>query len=274
VQNGIYTPARDAVKPAQPQCSTSDCAWFPFDTVDVCVSTRDVTDKLAISAQSLSPLDTPGINLGNLPSDAALRNASLPNGAYLLGGPSTYNLNLTTMAAAPRSLAFADSPDVTAAALANLFAVYTTQTGTLPAGANDSATFRAVELVLHLCVGSYVADVTDGVANATQTRSTFGVRSNDSGQWTLNAPQPDKSYAVDADAAKRLGAYLAAQLAGTYSAALGRGAAGRSGASDALGAALFLDSPAVPAEAADVDGRMKQTVYNVSRNVATNLANT
>ncbi len=110
-----------------------------------------------------------------LGEDTVVRNASLPNGVFLIGGADSYNLNMSSAPGIDNlgTLAFAEEPDVLSPAkLASFFIVYTHQTSQEEL---EPSAFRAMEVMLHFCVNTYEVSVTQGIATTTQLSLEPGV---------------------------------------------------------------------------------------------------
>lgn len=85
IQLGIYSPVDMDLAPLPPNCGSKGCQAQTFSSLSVCSRTADVTSRLRVSDPTrASELD---INL-NLPATTLVRNASLPNGVYLVGSVS------------------------------------------------------------------------------------------------------------------------------------------------------------------------------------------
>jgi len=288
IQQGLFGAAHEAVAGVAPRCSSGECRWpaAGVSSLTVCVATADVSDRLNVT----QTWDwTRAAQLG-LPPAAALSGAHLPNGAGLVGGGGeAYNLNLTTARAADggggpagATLAFADRADLRAAAIADLFVVYTNRTG--PAAGAGAAGggpvgFRAVEVLLHFCVATYRAAVTAGepstelTGTATHVLTTNGTPD---GRLVLGTGSGNtaRNYTVDVEYVGKLHRYVASTLAGTYSASLGSGAVGHTSAGDAYGTALYNSRSEGGGAAPGGDEWLSDAIFNVTSNVAQSLTNT
>ncbi|KXX82901.1 hypothetical protein MMYC01_200620 [Madurella mycetomatis] len=186
IQSGIYHPVSREVPHLQPICSSGECQWRNFSSLAVCAAVADITDRLTITNQTRpGRLVPPG---GTSSTNEPLLHASLPNGLYLLGSTSTYNLNISwprgsnnnaglgsqqqqqgeeSFLPSRTSLAFSDQDGRVSSAIANFFLIYTNQTGELPAlGSQQEGVFRAVEVLFHFCVNTYQVSTSHGVSTS------------------------------------------------------------------------------------------------------------
>lgn len=186
IQSGIYHPVSREVPHLQPICSSGECQWRNFSSLAVCAAVADITDRLTITNQTRpARLVGPG---GSSSTNEPLLHASLPNGLYLLGSTSTYNLNISwprgnsnnaglgsqqqqqgeeSFLPSRTSLAFSDQDGRVSSAIANFFLVYTNQTGELPAlGSQQEGVFRAAEVLFHFCVNTYQVSTSRGVSTS------------------------------------------------------------------------------------------------------------
>lgn len=278
MQQGIYSPISEPLSAITPACSSGRCLWDDFQSLAVCVDMNDVTDYLHVS----SMIDAAGFNL-NLPAESRVRNASLSNGAYLLGGPNTYNLNIsfpyssangTSSDPRDKTLSFIEQPDLLEAALADFVVIYTNDT-TGPV----AAPFRAVEVLMHFCVNTYAATVREGVAQTTRLASDTNItaaakNSSVADLLSLAGAEDGRSFTVNSTYALLLGDYLRQTISGAYSLRLGDQAVGRTGASDAVGAALYVGDLLTGLTEFNNDALRRQAIMNITENVATSLSNT
>ncbi|EON98309.1 hypothetical protein UCRPA7_6185 [Phaeoacremonium minimum UCRPA7] len=234
---------------------------------------NDVTDYLHVS----SAIDATGFKL-NLPAESQVRNASLSNGAYLLGGPKTYNLNISfpytsgyVNSSDPRdkTLSFIEQPDLLKAALADFFVIYTNDTS-----GPVAAPFRAVEVLMHFCVNTYAAAVREGVSQTTRLASGTNVTESTNSADLLSLSGDGRNFTINTTYALLLGDYLRQTLSGTYSLRLGDQAVGRTGASDAVGAALYVGDLLKSLTESNNDALRHQAIRNITENVAISLSNT
>jgi hypothetical protein len=156
--------------PLQPLCSSGSCQWQNFSSLAVCSAVADVSDRLTISNHE----------------------ARLPNGLFLVGGTTTYNLNVSwprgssgsssstsdgtdgreSFLPARTSLAFSEQDGRVSSAIADFFLVYTNQTGDGLASSDSQqqqqqqAVFRAAEVLLHFCVNTYQSSTAGGVSTS------------------------------------------------------------------------------------------------------------
>ncbi|KAL8400731.1 hypothetical protein RB594_000946 [Gaeumannomyces avenae] len=309
IQLGIYSPVDLDVTPLPPICGPKGCQSQTFSSLSVCSRTEDVTSRLSVSDPvKASELD---VNL-NLPSATLVRNASLPNGVYLVGSADTYNLNMSTPASAragssPQplagSLSFTNQSDLAAAAISNFFVIYTNSTRqpspkVTPSNNRDGddddddddddkrheepVSFRAVEVLLHFCVGTYEATAAGKTVRKSTTTDLL-LPPAPRGQpksLVVFAAQAGRNYSVDPEAVRPLSGYMTSAFAGAYSAGMGpAGAAvvGYTGTSDAFGSAMFGAARArgqVFEKDGSADETMRQAVANITGNVAMSLTNT
>ena len=282
IHQGIYHDANEPFPHVQPTCGSGECHWAPFDSLAVCASTKDISERLMVSEQT-----TPsklGIDLG-LEAHAPVRKASLPNGVFLVGGADDYSANISSapggdgygFAAGGASLAFAQGADAASTALASIYIIYTHSMAEGPAAGEA---FRAKEVMLRFCVNTYEISVSQGAADTRQLGSETRVskRTSDmpsSAAVTLLRARDDSStkiYGISSGHAAVLGRYLESTFTGTYSTGGGGKAVRSTAASDALGAAMY-EARAVGGRATEVDTE-GAAIENVMRNVATSLTNT
>ncbi|TLD27313.1 hypothetical protein PspLS_04552 [Pyricularia sp. CBS 133598] len=270
IQNGIYNPADVPITHLAPICSSRECEAQKFSSLAVCSRTEDISNRLQILSDPLAEdLNT---RLG-LDGTRQVRNASLSNGAYLIGSIDTYNLNITSPVlvsdetkSANTSFAFSDQPNLMAAAISNVFIIYTKQAsfqepGSSSPGSSDT-TFGAIEVLFHFCVSEYTVSGTEMGQQITQFKTRVEER-------TLVLSDAVKDYKVDRNSAAALMRYMASTFYGTFSAAMGSGALGYTGTSDALGFSMFgASSQTLPERDRLV------AVRNLTENVATSLTNT
>jgi hypothetical protein len=105
IQQGIYNPVNEGYPALSPICSSAECKWSRFSSLGVCASVQDVTEYLTIS--NSSKLATPNL-LDSTSPGTPLQNVSLPNGVFLVGGISSYYLNVSV--SGPLEEANIDSP--------------------------------------------------------------------------------------------------------------------------------------------------------------------
>lgn len=140
IYTGLNYPVQDALDLNPPTCSTSECTWPLFDTLEVCAKTWNVTKHLTVTESSR------GIN-----------NFSLSNGAFLHANTDPYSSMAWLLNGYP-SLSWA-SPDLNATAVSNFFVVYYDPTYTEPS---------AVEVLLHMCVRTYNISMSENVISKKQ----------------------------------------------------------------------------------------------------------
>ncbi|KAM7202375.1 Protein of unknown function (DUF3176) domain containing protein, partial [Rhypophila sp. PSN 637] len=188
IQHGIHyytdnnSPAIPLLPPIAPQCSTPSCQFPLFSSLAVCVDKADISHRLSIIKPSTTSSN----------SKTSLRNASLPNGAYLLGSTGTCNLNISSPSSAVpgtsshgrrqadiltenATIAFIDQPDKLSAAIANFFFIYTNQSSRGSSAQDEEAAFSAVEVLVHFCVDTYNISVTQGVPKTELVNSSTSV---------------------------------------------------------------------------------------------------
>jgi hypothetical protein len=183
IQTALFTPANETIPLLPPACSTGDSRFRPFTSLSVCLATNDVTSQLAVTS----------------------RLASLPNGAFLSGSAETAVLNISP----GTTISYDNDPNLVLASIADIFIIYTNPT---------TSSFRALEVLLHFCVNSYIANVTNGVASTSQTASTTRILSNTTDELVLGGPEAHdgRIYTIDASLAKVLNAYMVDVFAGSY----------------------------------------------------------
>ncbi|TLS28593.1 hypothetical protein PpBr36_00847, partial [Pyricularia pennisetigena] len=270
IQNGIYNPVDEPIINLAPVCRSKECEVQKFSSLAVCSRTEDISNRLQISADSLA--DELSTRLG-LDSSRQVRNASLSNGAYLTGSTDTYNVNITSpllvyddTKPANISFAFSDQPNLMAAAISNIFIIYTKQASFQepgsPSPVSDTA-FGAMEILFHFCVADYT--VRSGIG-MDQGITPFKTRV---GERTIVLSEAGEDYRVDRNSAAALMRYMTSTFYGTFSAAMGSGAVGHTSTSDALGLSMFgASSQTLP------ESDRLAAVRNLTQNVATSLTNT
>ncbi|KAK4128919.1 hypothetical protein N657DRAFT_668058 [Parathielavia appendiculata] len=295
IHSGIYHPVDEEVPPLQPLCSTGNCQWQNFSSLAVCSAVADVSDRLAVSNQ----VTILGGSLGGANNELA-REARLPNGLFLVGSTTTYNLNVSwplgssstsgganetdgreSFLPARTSIAFPERDGRISSAIANFFLVYTSQTGELASDSQQLGVFRAAEVLLHFCVNTYEASTTGGVSTskvvhlstlATEDEASNALvrareASSSSRRVRLRAAGVKEVYSVERGDVKLLNNYILSLFSGTYSYRYGKSTAGETAISEALGLAMFGSAPL------DDDG-MRDVVQNLTTNVAISLTNT
>ncbi|KAM7209381.1 Protein of unknown function (DUF3176) domain containing protein, partial [Naviculisporaceae sp. PSN 640] len=203
--NDTSRPAIPLLPPLPPHCSTPSCQFPLFSSLAICVDTIDLSSQLTISnlstASGRTPLATAFDFLEFMPDSSttldSIRNATLPNGAYLVGSRDTCNLNITSSSSLPRgrasggdrrpvdtldalfplptdttTLGFNNQPDKLSAAIANFFIIYTNQTTSSTPNSSEETTFAAAEVLFHFCVNTYNVSVTQGVPTSEIVNST------------------------------------------------------------------------------------------------------
>ncbi|KAK3330107.1 hypothetical protein B0H66DRAFT_611357 [Apodospora peruviana] len=307
IQSGIHHLLDSSSPPQlppdiQPSCSSEsgECRWPRFSSMAVCVDVADVSDKLTIANLTT----TTGTE-----DDGMVYNASLPNGVYLLGSPTTCNLNMSSPRVANQqpasaSLAFADQDGKVPSAIVNLFVIYTNQM-TSPNNA-AAVTFRAVEALLHFCVNTYEGVTSRGVSTTTLVNMSTSVmtsagqpaavrrpststsikgrrREEEQGLLRLQTSHDDDDqvvYSVNLTDAWILHDHIVSVLSGTYSFSSSHGS---TSTSEVLGATMFrpfarrrgvAGSNSPVEEEEEEDGRLQAAVQNLLQNVATTLTNT
>ncbi|KAK4216573.1 hypothetical protein QBC37DRAFT_337604 [Rhypophila decipiens] len=277
IQHGIHyytdnnSPAIPLLPPIPPQCSTPSCQFPLFSSLAVCVDTADISHRLSITKPSTKTSH----------STTSLRNASLPNGAYLLGSTGTCNLNISSPSSAvpgtsshgPRraamadiptenaTIAFTDQPDKLSAAIANFFFIYTNQSSRGSSAQDQEAAFSAVEVLVHFCVNTYNISVTQGVPKTELVNSSTSVAQittgEEEGTRILHLQDPLSSsvgyLSVNLTATQALRDQLVSLIKGTYSSSYGDLMQGLTPASEVLGAALFESDLSTSASALAAD---------------------
>ncbi|KAH8899409.1 hypothetical protein GQ53DRAFT_836453 [Thozetella sp. PMI_491] len=291
VQEAIYHHADTPFPHSSPTCSSGECRWERVSSLAVCVSTADVSDKLSVSDE-MKTTELGADRSAN--RGIVVRNASLPNGVFLIGGPNSYSLNISSAPSWTRdpdsllqeSIAFTNESHLDSSALANFFVVYAEEgTGGVP----EPRTFRAMEIILHFCVNTYEVGVSRGIATTALVDTTTEVISNPQdeahvvpprdatssglGSVILQSRSDGKRYGVTGDHAKALRDYLESVFVGTYSSKHGAKVARSTAASDALGTAMYKGEHVGGTTAASSAEERGAVIGNVMRNVATSLTN-
>ncbi|KAF5011524.1 hypothetical protein FDECE_2355 [Fusarium decemcellulare] len=249
VQQGILTPARSRVTPIPPICRTGFCNFPEINTLGVCFVVHNVTDKLQISKARKGKNPTGGIRevLGlHIPSEdwlgrptefntderGTLMNATLPNGASLIGLPGHLVLNVSSL---PNQVSHVSENEAHMLPLAGNNSTLTFQDyqvsglmaftmiwinhGYIPIYMNDLQapvdSFRAVEVLFHICTKTYDVSVRTGVTNTTLIATNFEGQQN--GNFTIFEPASG-SVSMDVENSMMLEHYnsLRRTLYGTY----------------------------------------------------------
>ncbi|KAK1757383.1 hypothetical protein QBC47DRAFT_296287 [Echria macrotheca] len=291
VQLGIYHPTNEQLPAVPPICSSGDCQWSDFNSLAVCAATADITDKLSVSNETVRSSVASGIGLVNGQElQISFRNATLPSGAFLLGGVSTYNLNISAplppvvagsqgsenFLPTTESLGFSKLDGRTTSGIANIFVVYTNQT--LPRAGIEEHVFRAVEVLWHFCVNTYSATVTRGLSstalvNSSTILSAASVADSASDAVVLRALHDDGEYVVRRDDVRQLNTYMSELFAGTYSYAFRSQPAGRTPTSYAFGSAMFESKTSEGLNVVYTEEELRAVIANMSGNIATSLTN-
>ncbi|KAI6462311.1 hypothetical protein MCOR17_005979 [Pyricularia oryzae] len=271
IQNGIYNPAEVPIAHLPPVCGSKECETQKFSSLAVCTRTEDISSRLLVSSDPLA--DDLVTRLG-LDGTRQVRRASLSNGEYLIGSTDTYNLNISTPLLASddikspnTSFAFSNQPDLMAAAISNVFIIYTKQAsfqepGSSSPGSSDTA-FGAMEILFHFCVAEYTLN---SGTEMDQQVTQFRTRAEES---MVVLSESGKDYKIDRNSAAALTRYMTSAFHGTFSAAIGSGAVGYTGASDAVGSSMFgTSSQTLP------ERDRLASIRNLTQNVATSLTNT
>jgi len=296
IQQGVFHRVDERVLPIETSCGPEECRQSTFNSLAVCSTTVDLSERLVISNPlGIFSIDT-SLGLGS--SDMPVYKASLPNDLFLIGSASTYNLNVSSppvvstgsgqvldsgsFLPAITSLGLAGLDARVSSAVANVFAIYTNQTAEV---GQQSGTFRAVEILWYFCINKYTAAVSRGaglsalvnssavvfapVAAAVEAVPATVARRVDSHSSTatvLEARFEDETYVIRRDDVRLLNRYILSQFAGTYSSRRGKTAIGVTATSDALGTAMFARESTGSDDAGDA-------IANVTGNVATSLTN-
>jgi hypothetical protein len=283
--------------PLQPLCSTGNCQWQNFSSLAVCSAVADVSDRLTISNQARIL----GGSLGGTNNETA-HETRLPNGLFLAGSTTTYNLNVSwphgssstsgegfdgpdgreSFLPARTSLAFTSEDGRVSSAIANFFLVYTNQTAALASDSQQQAVFRAVEVLLHFCVNTYQASTSGGVSTSRVVHSSMLAAEDEASSAVISARDAPPSsrrvvlraasaeegvYSVKREDVKLLNNYLLSLFSGTYSHRYRETNRGGTATSEALGLAMFGREPRG-------DYEMRAVVSNLTTNVAISLTNT
>jgi len=287
IVEGLYYPASENLPPVHPTCSSGDCRWPNFNSLAVCATTAEITDKLIISPQISTTLTALG--LGTEATEVLIHNASLPNGIFLAGGPETYNFNMSSpllgnlpgvdasqenFLPSTASLAFPKVDGKVSGAIANAFIIYTNQTFE---SRRPESTFRAAEVMWHFCVSTYSTTVARGVStvqlvNSSTIVSSTAVDASEAGV-SLRALFDSRDYIVKRNDVRPLHRYMTEVFIGTYSYRYAKRIAGATPASHALGAAMFNAKPGGGTSEGNLEQNVKSALANVVRNVAVGLTN-
>lgn len=170
VQRGAYTSLQEPPMPLEPICTTANCTFPRYESLAVCVKTADVSAQLDVS--TAPPNGHPEYVSEDPEADPeAVVYTMLPNNVTF-DTPFAYAFRSQP---GNRSLAF-EEDEAYKTGLVNFFLTYTTA----GARAGDRAAnsthpgqieFRALEVLLYLCVNSYDTMVTEGQSHTKVTSS-------------------------------------------------------------------------------------------------------
>ncbi|KAH8682342.1 hypothetical protein BX600DRAFT_40969 [Xylariales sp. PMI_506] len=281
IQQGIYNPTEEPYPYLTPRCCSSRCDWPDFSSLGVCALVNDISQSLQIEDMdpSIASQDLSEVGL-------AVQNASLPNGAFLLGSNPGYFLNISSPShhmrrgMRPSTLSF-HGRSLLETAIFNFFMIYVNQTEHDNGGKPQ---FAAVEALLHFCVSTYHVQVSDGIdktvleKNYTEVLDTNGTAHVGdqpvSGQLVLGNPYSSQNFSVDPAFVIPLTEYLQSTFRGAYSSMPGFGDVMVTSASDAIGSAMYQDVFQNDQDGIAIQGtRLHDVILNNTQNVARSLTN-
>ncbi|KAH8601049.1 hypothetical protein B0O99DRAFT_681901 [Bisporella sp. PMI_857] len=286
LQNGLLFAFNETILPVAPSCTTGNCTWTPYSSLEVCSKVADVTDKLNNNAT----------NLGDSANTASFAtNVSLPNGAYFISETGVL-LNLTNLrnasyfdydkqitidekTIANHSIAFLGEENIQDTAIVNAFLIYRRSEDT-------EGVYSALEIMIYWCVATYETEVKNGVPLHNRTTSTY-VRSRDAtidgnkestGNLILS---PDANnpgnYSVGFNSKTVLESALATRLKGIKGKEDATEEGVESDAAVALSSALYetISNANTTGSITQEQGMQMQlrTVENWAANIATSLSN-
>ncbi|KAI1342765.1 hypothetical protein F5Y15DRAFT_370761 [Xylariaceae sp. FL0016] len=305
IQQGIYASAQERLQPLDAFCSTGTCLWRGVETLAVCATIRNVTDKLDISNITLnasglqrlfSTQSSPASeDLIQEALSSKIFQASLPNGSYLIGGRKSIRLNIS----APISLQQSDwrrdimlggETDLTLSSSADsdllrsaLFAINIILYNSDYPDNGTMSGFRASEVLFHFCVNTYDASVTNGTLkpvlvstdtivnsiNETnpQVPMEYGYHTNVTSMLTNS--DPAHSYLIPQFVFKGLFYYMRETLLGTYGPSTER-IQGQTVTSEAFGKGLAC--PSLQYNIQQSDKCLEQRLANITTNIANGLS--
>jgi len=204
-QVGIATPQHRRIPAPEPICASPLCDYPVFSTLGVCAEVRNVTRHLSFAAPDttdsgeLYDMFRPQWLNGSAVPAAVIdpksqRNASLPTGAYLVGGPEFFNMNISVASHASTTtwdrgwlfrnssastVSFGDQPDLLQAGIINFFVIWRNTAVDGHDGKHRSQhsldrAFQASEVLLHFCVKTLKVAVSQG----NSTTETLAVETN------------------------------------------------------------------------------------------------
>jgi hypothetical protein len=170
ISEGLSHSLSDPIQPSPPECPSGNCTFTPYRTLSVCAKVSDISHMLTISRFEKPPEAAwssyyRGEVYGQVAANKTFAyNVSLPNGIYFTT-PLSY---AALIRRGENSLAFADDPNASNfTALSFQYLIYSTAgnvsyPGYEPPPDQKPWSFRAVEILYHLCVNTYETEVRSG----------------------------------------------------------------------------------------------------------------
>ncbi|KAK4211860.1 hypothetical protein QBC37DRAFT_319312 [Rhypophila decipiens] len=235
VQHGLATPYYKTVAPTPPTCESGNCEFPNLTTLAVCSEIRNVTHRLSFAALDvLRPFEvTDSLNQPTQMFPTSFtRNATLPTGSYLTGGPRHFNLNISfsttseLLGHTPTSwthrqsmsptLSFEDREDSLRWGIAKFSVIWYSGEYMLWPDYNPRAGFRASEILLYFCLKEMSASVKGG--NPLVKFSNVPM-DNESIEITFESEKKvrPESFVVKDAYVRSLFIYLRGKLRGTFS---------------------------------------------------------
>ena len=172
---------RYPVEDFHPPCPTGNCTFATYNSLAVCTKVVDITDQLTVTKIANSSSSQWTDNLDGWRDDLAPNgtmayNASLPNGHNLIT-PVAYSF-VQQMGGVNDTLAFKDQPDLfNFTALIHAYLIYSAAGNVSYPGYDQTNetdwSFRAVEVLYHMCVNTYQTIVTSGETSTTVLASSY-----------------------------------------------------------------------------------------------------
>ena len=163
----------------EPNCPTGNCTFGIYKSLAVCTKVADISSFLKVTKLANTSVDD-----WFLPSTRVSGNgvpaykASLPNG-FTVVTPVVYAAELAAIDSENNaSLAFMDNNDANnVTALSHAFLIYSNSGNLSSLGLNSTSkvpwSFRAIEILFHVCVNSYQTQVVDGVLDTKVVESSY-----------------------------------------------------------------------------------------------------
>jgi hypothetical protein len=265
----VFTPANQTYAYLGPTCSTGNCRWSPFNSLAVCVTMNDVTDKLNMT----------GVQYPN---------ATLPNGLAL--GSSLHErgwlINITADTIYPdhivpfakQTLSFANQTDLLLTGLIDTSIIYANYS-------SNATTFGAVEILFHFCIESYDIETVNGSTTTNRTASYTDVAfssyphgttpvkwSVDDTTTILTSPGDHQNYTISSQSSDDITSTALNLFSGVYSDSQWSMDQGATPLSMALGLALY--TPATQTLTIHHgEEQTRQAILNIMQNIAISLTN-